>query len=228
MFDECFINQNVTLNFAPEAVRLEKNNPGLEISGVVDFLEVNTDTVSVFMRLNKMKPYLVFQVGPDSAIKAGDELKVYVDEEDIILRNADNMRLVSREIILPNICEADIETNPETKLATIRFGSNKVIMPLDGDYNGRHQISLKQDKVRVIFNKKVGKELKIVNPPYDRNRLIAVSSFDEEMLGGKNAIFVQVSGIDHYATFLVDANFSVYKMPKFNLFLEDGAISVIK
>jgi multiple sugar transport system ATP-binding protein len=228
MFDECFVNQNITLNFVPEAVRLEKNNPGLEISGVVDFLEVNTDTVTVFMRLNKTKPYLVFQVSPDSSIKVGDELKTFVDEDDIILRDADNMRLVSREIILPNVCEADIETNPETKLATIRFGNNKVIMPLMGDYNGHRQIRLQQDKVRVIFNKKVSKELKITNPPYDKNRLIGVSSFDEEMLGKKNAIFVQVSGIDHYATFLVDANFSVYKMPKFNLYLEDGAISVIK
>ncbi len=227
MFDECFTAKDITLNFAPEAVRLEKNNSGLELEGVVDFIEINTDTITVFAHLKDAKPYLVFQVNSDSLIKSGDTIKVYVDEEDIVLRNADHMQLVSREQILSNVCEADIDTDTNTNLSTISFGTNKVIMPLDGTYHGRYQIKLNQDKVRVIFNKKVGKELKITNLPYNKDRLISVSAYDEEMLGGKNAIFVQTSGIDHYATFLVEANFSVYKMPKFDLYLEDGAISVL-
>ena len=110
---------------------------------------------------------------------------------------------------------------------TIRFGTNRVVMDGLNVPDGEHTIVLKEDKVRPILNKKQCKASGYVNGVYDKERTISVSAYDEDQLGKRNAAFLAVSGFDHYLTFLLDGAFSVYKAPKFALYLEDGAIAIL-
>ena len=64
------------------------------------------------------------------------------------------------------------------------------------------------------------------NPEMDnaKNR-IKVYAYDEDVLGDKIAAYVQVKDFEVYSTFVLKNNFSVYKMPKFELYVpEDGFI----
>ena len=62
------------------------------------------------------------------------------------------------------------------------------------------------------------------NPEMDNPRnKIKVSAYDEDVLGDKLAAYVQIKDFELYSTFVVKNNFSVYKMPKFELYVpEDG------
>ena len=52
---------------------------------------------------------------------------------------------------------------------------------------------------------------------------VIVSAYDEDVLGTKLLAYVQVNGMEKYASFVMDNKFSVYKMPKFELYVpEDG------
>ena len=54
---------------------------------------------------------------------------------------------------------------------------------------------------------------------------IKVSAYDEDVLGHKLLIYVAIKGFEKWGSFVVDNNFSVYKMPKFDMYVpEDGFI----
>lgn len=224
LLESCHENIPTFLCFAPEKVSLDPIEGGMKLDAKVDFVDVKTDSVVVFALLKGCDHHLVFKVDSESTIKSGDKISTYVKEEDIIIRDSDGVRLNSREALIPNICDASIE-NVDGK-SIVSFAGNKVVLPFFENKGGRQRIRIHQDKVKVVFTKKVANELHIAKQEYDKSRLVAVSAYDEDGLGAKNAIFVQIAGFDHYSTFVVDNNFSVYKMPKFNLYLEDGAISI--
>ena len=62
------------------------------------------------------------------------------------------------------------------------------------------------------------------NPVFDNpTNKIFVSAYDEDILGSKLLTYVEVAGLEYYASFIVDNKFSVYKMPKFELYVpRDG------
>ena len=57
---------------------------------------------------------------------------------------------------------------------------------------------------------------------------IKVSAYDEDVLGDKLLVYVQVKDFDYYASFVIENNFSVYKMPKFDLYVPREAFELIK
>jgi ABC-type sugar transport systems, ATPase components len=217
--------KNLSISFAPEAVHLEEIPGGLHLAGKVDFVMEKTDSTTVFLQIPGCKKYAIFNVAPTSTIKAGDLLNIYVAEHDVILKDAEGTRLVSREVIMENSTKASFRTIKGK--TTIRFGTNRVVMDGLNVPDGEHTIVLKEDKVRPILNKKQCKASGYVNGVYDKERTISVSAYDEDQLGKRNAAFLAVSGFDHYLTFLLDGAFSVYKAPKFALYLEDGAIAIL-
>ena len=51
----------------------------------------------------------------------------------------------------------------------------------------------------------------------DNGKYLTASCYDEEPQHKINTVFAQIKGFDEYVTFVVENNFSVYKMPKFKL-----------
>jgi multiple sugar transport system ATP-binding protein len=216
--------KDLSLSFAPEAVHLEEIPGGLHLKGQVDFVIEKTDSTTVFLKVPGCDKYTVFNVLPDSGHHAGDTMEIYVPESELVLKDREGTRLVSREVIPENSCRGIFKTaNGKT---SIHFGSNHVVMDDLHVSDGEHTLILKEDKVRPILNKKQCKATGFVNGSYEKERTIAVSAYDEDQLGKRNAAFLSVSGFDHYVTVLLDGAFSVYKAPKFALYLEDGAIAI--
>ena len=69
------------------------------------------------------------------------------------------------------------------------------------------------------------KELSTYNKPYNFN-LITFIAYDEDKSSKKNFIYGQVEGMDDYATFHVDNNFSVYAMDKFKVHIPKESITL--
>ena len=55
---------------------------------------------------------------------------------------------------------------------------------------------------------------------------IKVSAYDEDVLGDKLLIYVQIPGCGSYASLVVPNNFSVYKMPKFEMYVPSDAFEL--
>ena len=55
---------------------------------------------------------------------------------------------------------------------------------------------------------------------------IKVSAYDEDVLGDKLLIYVQIPGCGLYASLVVPNNFSVYKMPKFEMYVPEDAFEL--
>lgn len=224
IFDAAIGLEKASLCVAPKDLSLTPIEGGVTFDAVVDFVEKKTDSSTVFAKIKGVDPYLVFSSAPDTSLASGDAVKLYCSEDALTLRDEAGNRLVSREEIIPNQLLANITS--KDSVSTLRFGGNVVRFPDLHVADGNHVIRINQTRVRVIYSKKMAKVLKKDNAPYDSHRLIHVSAFDEDVLGSTNAIYVQLGGMDHYATFVVPADFSVYKMPKFDLYLEDGAIAI--
>ena len=58
--------------------------------------------------------------------------------------------------------------------------------------------------------------------------LITFVAYDEDHSSKKNFIYGQVKGVEHYATFYVDNNFSVYAMDKFKIQIPEESIILKK
>ena len=58
--------------------------------------------------------------------------------------------------------------------------------------------------------------------------VLKVSAYDEDVLGDKLLVYVQAKGVDGYFSFVLKNNFSVYKLPKFDLYVPREAFDLIK
>ena len=56
---------------------------------------------------------------------------------------------------------------------------------------------------------------------------IKVSAYDEDVLGSKLLVYVQVANFEFYSSFVLDNNFSVYKLPKFEMYVPRDAFELI-
>ena len=66
-----------------------------------------------------------------------------------------------------------------------------------------------------------------VNPEMDNPKnKIKVSAYDEDVLGSKLLVYVAVNGAEKYCSFVINNNFSVYKLPKFEMYVPQEAIEL--
>ena len=93
---------------------------------------------------------------------------------------------------------------------------------------GEYDLIFKQDRLEPLFNKKLLKS-GLKNPEMSNpHNVIKVAAYDEDVLGKKILAYVAVSGSENYASFVLDNNFSVYKMPKFSLYVPEDAFTLVK
>jgi multiple sugar transport system ATP-binding protein len=226
LLETAFESKKTYLCFAPKDVGLAKKAGAFRIACKVGFVVKKTDCLTVFLTSEGIGKYIVTSAGLDSGLKKGDAVSLYVAPKDIYFEDEEGNRLISKERILPNLAKASIVTR--NGKSVVSFGGNKVAVPDLGVPDGEHTIRLKETGCEAILGKKDAKKIGRKNPAYDKSRAIKVSAYDEDLLGSYNAAFVQVSGLEDYATFLLPADFSVYKAPSFTLALGEDSIKVEK
>ena len=217
--------KDLKLHFAPKAAHIEKEEGDVAVKVKVDLLVPHVDGFVCFATPSGEKKRIAFFLPKETSWKPGEVKAIYVAPEKISIVSQEGKRYVSKEEILDNIVEAEISHEEgKTKFA---FGGVNVVFPGTIGTPGKHHIRIREDKVTPIFNRSQCKILGKKNPEIDSNRLIPCAAYDEDQLGGHNAIFLQIPGIANYATFLVEEDVSVYKAPKFKLMLEEGSIDLV-
>ena len=202
----------VTMNITTNAVSLTEIPDSIELDGVVDFTFSGSDSTSVFLKIQGKDDYFAFRAkGVD--FKAKDTVKVYVPLRAISFCDANGTRLNSREVVSDNCAECVVK-NKGGK-TTIRVGGCTLCYDDLKVADGKYVIRLLSDKLGFVYNKKYAKKNKIEAKTAEN--VLPASAYDEDKLGGKNAVFVRVNGWKDYVTAVLNDEFSVYKMPVFAL-----------
>ena len=223
LLDAAF-DSTVNLAIKPEYVSLVEVPNSLQISAKLEFVEQKTDYQAVYFSLKGIEGYFALKMKNDENVDLGKEVNLYLPYQRLNVYDADHNKLNSREPLFANQGIAVVK-NIKGQMQ-IRFGKNVLTYPENLDYpDGEYEILLKQDKLMPIFSRKFLKK-GFVNPEMDNPKnVIKVSAYDEDVLGTKLLTYVQVDGFDYYCSFVMENNFSVYKMPKFSMYVpEDGFI----
>ena len=213
----------VELKVATTDVLLEQKENCFKIEGVVDFTVEGSDSVSVFAKVEGKKDYFVVR-SRGKKYRAGDKVAFYLPYGAVALCDEKGVRLNSREITSDN--EALCQVKTANGITSISVGGATLAYPDLSVEDGAYYIKLKQDKLGFVYDKKYAKTNKIAVEK--KPNVLLAKAYDEDKLGGKNAVFISVKGWDNYVTAVFDDEFSVYKMPVFGLEIPEGSFTLTK
>ncbi len=223
LLDNAF-NNDVRLGIKPDYISTEEVPNALIIKAKLEFIDPKTDYQALYFSLKGIDGYFALKVPNDVKIELNKEVNLYLPYQRLSVYDLEHNKVNSREVVYPNSINANVSFSGEEM--KIKFGNNVLTYPKDPSISeGEYLLTLKQDKLVPIFNKKMLKQGHM-NPSMDHpNNKIKVSAYDEDVLGSKLLTYVEVQGFEHYCSFVVNNEFSVYKMPKFELYIpNDGFV----
>ena len=216
--------EGIHLAIKPEYISLEEVPNSLKIRAKLEFLEEKTDYQAVYFSLAGVDGYFALKMKYDQKAKLGSEVELYLPLQRINIYDVNHNKANSREVVYKNSCDA-VVYNRDGEMH-ITFPGGTLVYPENNAIDsGDYELTFKQDKLMPIFSKKLLKK-GYVNPEMSNpSNRIKVSAYDENVLGKTLLAYVEVKGFENYASFVIENNFSVYKMPKFELYVpEDGFI----
>ena len=227
LLDEVFDKQ-VYLGIKPDYVSLEDMPDTLSLNAKIEFVEQKTDYQAVYFSLKGIDGYFALKLPNNEKAHIGKELPIYLPYKRINVYNENHDKLNSREVVYENRGNAYLTRNKG--FITIKVGGASLTYPDKDEYEeGEYEIIFKQDKLLPLFTKKMIKKAGYENPEMDNPKnTIKVSAYDEDVLGSKILAYVAINGFENYASFVMKNNFSVYKMPKFSLFVPEDGFELIK
>ena len=198
----------------------------LALKGKFEFVEQKTDYQAVYFSLKGVEGYFAIKVANGEKVELGKEVELYLPYRRIKLYDQDHNKINSREVVYSNDGIATVKT--VNGMMKINVGGATLTYPNNKNYaDGQYEITFKQDKLMPIFSKKMLKNNdKLANPEMEAPNKIKVSAYDEDVLGDKLLIYVQIPGCGLYASLVVPNNFSVYKMPKFEMYVPSDAFTL--
>ncbi len=226
LLDNAF-DKEVFLGFKPEYVSLEEQPNSLNLTAKLEFVEQKTDYQAVYFSLKGLEGYFALKMRNEEEVKLGQEVELYIPYQRINVYDEEHNKLNSREVVYPNIVNGTVKNNKDSMV--IKLGDASLVYPSEGLEDGEYEITIKQDALKPLFTKKMLKKGGYENPAMDNaSNVLKVSAYDEDVLGSKLLAYVAVNGFEHYASFVMDNNFSVYKMPKFSLYVPREALILKK
>lgn len=205
---------------------MEEVPNSLKLKAKLEFIEPKTSYQAVYFSLEGVDGYFAMKVKNEEKVHLGKEVELYLPYQRISFYDQDNNKVNSRELVHKNIGKASVSVSKDTM--TVKVGGATLTYPAEDIESGEYEIVFKQDKLLPMFSKKMqkkGYENPVVEDP---KNVIKVSAYDEDILGSKLLTYVEVKGFEHYASFVVNNNFSVYKMPIFNMYVPRDGFKLIK
>ena len=220
ILDRAF-NEPIFMAIKPEHIELEGNESNRELKTKVEFIEERTNYNIVYVSLEGVNQYLTFRASKERKYNEGDKVSVYLPLDKTYIFDKDDDSLYCREVAYKNTANATVSHDKDGNVVISIQGGEKLVYSkeeLPDVVDGNYEFVLKQDGCQVVFNKKVAKKMKekpltIVN----KGKYLTVSCYDEEPQHKTNTVFAKINGFNEYVTFVVENNFSVYKMPKFKI-----------
>lgn len=226
LLDQAYIGKNY-LAIKPEYISLDKTPNSLKITAKLEFIEEKTDYDALYFSLAGIDGYYALKVKKNTHPKLGDEVEIYLPYAKLVIRDEENNRLNSREIVYPNKFDARVSKKNGQMMISVA-GTTLTYEDKQEVEDGEYDLIFKQDRLEPLFNKKLLKS-GLKNPEMSNpHNVIKVAAYDEDVLGKKILAYVAVSGSENYASFVLDNNFSVYKMPKFSLYVPEDAFTLVK
>ena len=217
LLDKAF-DEEVCLAIKPDYISLESIPDSLKMRVKLEFIEQKTDYQAVYFSLPNVDNYFALKIENGQKVDLGKEVDIYLPYRYIKIYDQDHNRANSREVVFQNIGTATVKNEKGNMIVSVA-GTRLVYPQEDGIEDGTYDIIFKQEGLLPIFNRKMLKSGH-VNPEMDNPKnIIKVSAYDEDVLGSKLLAYVQVEGFENYASFVMENNFSVYKMPKFSLYV---------
>ena len=229
LLDSAF-NADIKLAIKPDYITLNKpeseEEKAIALKGKLEFIEQKTDYQAVYFSLAGLEGYFAIKIANGEKVALGKEVELYLPYQRVKLYDEKHNKVNSREIIHPNKGVCTVKT--VNGMMKINVGGVTLTYPNSENYtDGRYEITFKQDKLVPIFSKKMLKNNKaLTNPEMEAPNKIKVSAYDEDVLGDELLIYVQIPGFEHYASLVVPNNFSVYKMPKFEMYVPSDAFEL--
>ena len=217
---------DVNLAIKPEYVSLSALPNSLVLKAKLEFVEQKTGYQAVYYSLKGIEGYFALKARNDETIKLGQEIDLYLPYQRLFVYDQKHTKLNSREDVFENVASVTITNN--NGQMKIKMADATLSYPSEGLEDGEYILKFKQDKLLPIFSKKMVKQGH-TNPEMDNpHNKIKVSAYDEDVLGTKLLVYVAVNGFEHYCSFVVENNFSVYKMSKFELYVPRDSFTLIK
>jgi len=218
-------NNDVSLAIKPEYISLEEIPNSLKLMVKLEFIEQKTDYQALYFSIEGVDGYFATKVKNEEGIKLNKEVAIYLPYQRINIYDTDHNKVNSREVVYKNSVHAVVQ-NVKDQLI-IKVGGATLTYPNDGAYpDGEYVLTFKQDKLQVIYPKKMLKK-DHENPEMDNPKnKIKVSAYDEDVLGNKLLVYVDVKGNEKYCSFVINNDFSVYKLPKFELYVPRDAFEL--
>ena len=225
LLDHAF-NADVRLAIKPDYISLEEIPDSLMIKAKLEFVEQKTDYQAVYFSLEGVEGYFALKMANDETPKLGKVVNLYLPYRRLRVYDADHNKANSREVVYENKGLATV--NNVKGQMIVKVGGATLVYPEEADYpDGEYYLTFKQDKLLPIYSKKMLKDGSRTNPEMENaNNKIKVSAYDEDVLGDTLLVYVEVKGFEKYASFTVENKFSVYKMPKFELYVPRDAFTL--
>ena len=220
------LNNLVNMAIKPDYISLKKVPDSLKLKAKLEFVEQKTDYQAIFFSLEGIDGYFAMKMKNDEEVELGKEVTLYLPYQRINIYDGDHNKINSREVVFENKGTASVfhkKGQLFIKVAdtTLCYDADPNIP--DGEYN----IIFHQDKLLPIFPRKMLKA-GLENPEMENPKnKIKVSAYDEDVLGSKLLVYVQVANFEFYSSFVLDNNFSVYKLPKFEMYVPRDAFELI-
>ncbi len=215
--------EEVVLGIKPDYISMEQIPNSLCVRAKLEFVEQKTDYQALYFSLKGIDGYFAMKVRNELSVSLGKEVELYLPYQRISIYDKDHNKANSREIVYENKGSA-VVTNKDGYMFVKVAGSTLTYPSEEGINDGTYDIIFKQDKLLPIYSKKMIKKNGLKNPEMDNPKnKIKVSAYDEDILGNKLLTYVQVNEFENYCSFVLDNNFSVYKMPKFELYVPRDA-----
>ena len=223
LLDSSF-DSEVNLAIKPDYITFEEIPNALKVKAKLEFVEPKTDYQALYFSLKGIDGYFAMKVKNEEEIKLGKEVDLYFPYLRLCVYDKEHNKTYSREFVHANKATATV-SNAKGEMR-IKVAGTTLVYPENPDYpDGEYELTFKQEKLLPLFPKKMLKK-GYSNPETEHpNNRIKVSAYDEDVLGDKLLAYVQVPGFEFYSSFVMKNNFSVYKMPKFELYVpEDGFV----
>ena len=225
LLDSAYL-EGIHLGIKPEYISMEEVPNSLKLKAKLEFIEPKTSYQAVYFSLEGVDGYFAMKVKNEEKVHLGKEVELYLPYQRISFYDQDNNKVNSRELVHKNIGKAVVNVSKD--VMTVKVGGATLTYPAEDIESGEYDIVFAQDKLLPMFSKKMQKK-GYENPQVDNPKnVLKVSAYDEDILGSKLLTYVEVKGFEHYASFVVNNNFSVYKMPIFDLYVPRDGFELIK
>ena len=225
LLDKAFDN-DVRLAIKPDYVSLEEIPNALKVEAKLEFIEQKTDYQALYFSLPGVDGYYAMKINNDIQVKLNQKVDLYLPYQRLTVYDLDHNKVYSREVIHENKGAVKVVNN-NGKMIIKGMGFNLVYPQEEGIVDGDYDIIFKQEELLPLFNKKMLKA-GLKNPEMENSKnVIKVSAYDEDVLGSKLLAYVEIRGFEYYVSFVMDNNFSVYKMPKFELYVPRSGFTLV-